>query len=63
MENPIEPVIAEEGPATTVDQAASSLNNWVAISITLIATFMGICKIKDDNIVQVLWESLGINCI
>jgi len=28
------------------------LNTWVAISVALLATFMGICKVKDDNIVQ-----------
>src|SRR5436190_24374185 len=28
------------------------LNTLVAISVALLATFMGICKVKDDNIVQ-----------
>lgn len=31
---------------------ASRLNSKVAITVALLATFMGICKIKDDNIVQ-----------
>ena len=30
----------------------SQLNTAVAISIALLATFIGVCKIKDDNIVQ-----------
>ena len=30
----------------------SRLNPAVAITIALLATFMGICKVKDDNIVQ-----------
>lgn len=30
----------------------SKLNTWVAITIALLATFSGICKIKDDNICQ-----------
>ncbi|MFO1424309.1 MAG: DUF4337 domain-containing protein [Candidatus Competibacteraceae bacterium] len=29
----------------------------MAITITLIATFMGICKIKDDNIVQAMQQA------
>jgi len=57
MENPIESVIAEEELSNPADPAASSLNNWVAITITLIATFMGICKIKDDNIVQAMQQA------
>jgi hypothetical protein len=28
------------------------LNPAVAITVALLATFMGICKVKDDNIVQ-----------
>ena len=28
------------------------LNSMVAISVALLATFMAICKVKDDNIVQ-----------
>lgn len=30
------------------------LNTWVAITVALLASFMGICKIKDDNIVQAM---------
>ena len=30
----------------------SQLNTAVAISVALLATFIGVCKIKDDNIVQ-----------
>jgi hypothetical protein len=29
-----------------------SLNRRVAVTVALLATFMGVCKIKDDNIVQ-----------
>jgi hypothetical protein len=32
------------------------LNNMVAVTIALLATFMGICKIKDDNIVQAMQQ-------
>src|SRR3954463_6856977 len=33
------------------------LNQFVAITIALLATFMGICKVKDDNIVQAMQQS------
>jgi uncharacterized protein DUF4337 len=42
------------------DTAAASrarLNTWVAISVALLATFMGICKVKDDNIVQAMQQA------
>ncbi|WP_208099217.1 DUF4337 domain-containing protein [Nostoc sp. 106C] len=35
----------------------SNLNNAVAIAVALIATFMGICKVKDDNIVQAMQQA------
>jgi hypothetical protein len=31
---------------------SQSLNRRVAVTVALLATFMGVCKIKDDNIVQ-----------
>ena len=34
------------------EKSKSKLNNHIAIAIALMSTFMGICKIKDDNIVQ-----------
>ena len=33
------------------------LNTWVAISVALLATFMGICKVKDDNICQAMQQA------
>ncbi len=33
------------------------LNALVAISVALLATFMGICKVKDDNIVQAMQQA------
>ena len=41
----------------TAEEAArearsSRLNPSVAVAVALLATFMGICKVKDDNIVQ-----------
>ncbi len=40
---------AEEAAQT---KRSSRLNPSVAIAVALLATFMGICKVKDDNIVQ-----------
>src|SRR6476660_10283509 len=34
-----------------------NLNTLVAISVALLATFMGICKTKDDNIVQAMQQA------
>ena len=34
-----------------------SLNAAVAITVALLATFMGICKVKDDNIVQAMQQA------
>ena len=33
------------------------LNSAVAITVALLATFMGICKVKDDNIVQAMQQA------
>ena len=33
------------------------LNTLVAISVALLATFLGVCKIKDDNIVQAMQQA------
>ena len=33
------------------------LNSFVAVTIALLATFMGICKVKDDNIVQAMQQA------
>lgn len=35
----------------------SRLNTAVAITIALLATFIGICKVKDDNIVQAMQQA------
>src|ERR1700682_1383155 len=48
--NDAEPVKASQKPKAT-------LNTWVAISVALLATFMGICKVKDDNIVQAMQQA------
>ncbi|HET7864361.1 MAG TPA: DUF4337 family protein, partial [Burkholderiaceae bacterium] len=39
------------------EASARRLNAVVAITVALLATFMGICKIKDDNIVQAMQQA------
>ncbi len=45
----------EEG--RTADRASMRLNMLVAITVAILATFMGICKVKDDNIVQSMQQA------
>ena len=39
------------------ERADSRLNTWVAITIALLSTFMAICKVKDDNVVQAMQQA------
>ena len=39
-------------PGAKREESKSRLNSAVAIAVALLATFMGICAVKDDNIVQ-----------
>ena len=39
------------------NEKADHLNNWVAFAIALLAAFMGICSIKDGNVVQNMQQS------
>ena len=51
--NPLETVeAAREAPARP-----ARLNAAVAISVALLSTLMGICKVKDDNIVQAMQQA------
>jgi len=43
-------------PPTEVKRSKANLNTLVAISVALLATFLGICKVKDDNIVQAMQQ-------
>ena len=51
----------ESAPSAAPDDTAFSrfrkLNQCVAITVALLATFMGICKVKDDNIVQSMQQA------
>lgn len=51
--------LAGKGPDEddAVPRKRSRLNPAVAVTVALIATFMGICKVKDDNIVQAMQQA------
>src|SRR6266446_4690749 len=36
---------------------SNRLNNWIAISVALLAAFMAVTKVKDDNIVQAMLQA------
>ena len=47
----------EKNKDVTDAKRSRRLNTLVAISVALLATFMGICKVKDDNIVQAMQQA------
>jgi hypothetical protein len=47
----------ENESAGARDARARRLNSWVAVTVALLATFMGICKVKDDNLVQAMQQA------
>jgi len=49
--------IVESSKASDGRRNSSWLNPAVAITVALLATFMGICKVKDDNIVQAMQQA------
>ncbi|MEH2405907.1 DUF4337 domain-containing protein [Nostoc sp.] len=58
--NPIDLVEQENDETETSanrEKRKSRLNSAVAIAVALIATFMGICKVKDDNLVQAMQQA------
>jgi hypothetical protein len=48
--------LIETAESATVHRSAR-LNAVVAVTVAVLATFMGICKIKDDNIVQAMQQA------
>jgi hypothetical protein len=46
-----------DDPAAVRDRSRAQLNSYVAITVALLATFLGICKVKDDNIVQAMQQA------
>jgi len=55
----IDPQQLVEPPAdpAAADRRSAWLNTCVAITVALLATFMGVCKVKDDNIVQAMQQA------
>jgi len=51
----------ESDQAKEANKARSKLNTMVAITVALLATFMGICKVKDDNIGQAMQQAQADN--
>ena len=53
--DPLNPAGQDAAAATaSSDARARRLNTWVALTIALLSTFMGICKVRDDNLVQAM---------
>src|SRR4051812_11533386 len=53
----IDPMDAVESAKAKDSEARASLNTWVAIVVALLVTFTGVCKVKDDNIVQAMQQA------
>src|SRR5437763_2582978 len=56
----IDPMESAAGPAEEAGpraQGNARLGTWVAITVALLATFLGVCKVKDDNIVQAMQQA------
>lgn len=50
-------IIEEAQHSSPAERRSARLNALVAITVALLATFMGICKVKDDNIVQAMQQA------
>src|SRR5882672_4839567 len=48
---------AAEQTSASLDRTKARLSTWVAITVALLATFLGVCKVKDDNIVQAMQQA------
>ena len=56
--DPLEPANdAAEQVSTSHDKAAAHLSSRIAVTVALLATFLGVCKVKDDNIVQAMQQA------
>jgi hypothetical protein len=55
--DPMESVTAATESEASERAAASRLGSRVAITVALLATFFGVCKVKDDNIVQAMQQA------
>lgn len=55
--DPLENIKATDTSTKQDDSKASHLNTMVAVTVAILATFMGVCKVKDDNIVQAMQQA------
>ena len=55
--DPLEHVEEDEEKDKDGDKAKGNLFRMVAVTVAVLATFMGICKVKDDNIVQAMQQA------
>jgi len=56
--NPMDTVESvQEQPEHANDRRIATLNTWVALTVAILATFMAVCKIKDDNICQAMQQA------
>jgi hypothetical protein len=53
----IDPLQLSDNANASTQASNDRLNALVAITVALLATFMGICKVKDDNIVQAMQQA------
>ena len=53
----LDPLDSTTDTSAEGNAAHARLNSWVAVTVALLATFMGICKVKDDNIVQAMQQA------
>jgi len=55
--DPMESATGAEELSAQPDRARARLNTRVALTVALLATFLGVCKVKDDNIVQAMQQA------
>src|SRR5438552_11150427 len=48
---------ATDDIAAARDRERVRLGSWAAVTVALLATFLGVCKVKDDNIVQAMQQA------
>src|SRR3982750_2275923 len=53
----VDPMEAAKSATEDPQSGAHHLGAMVAVTVALLATFMGICKVKDDNIVQAMQQA------
>ncbi len=51
------PLSSDDSRKVQKTKKKNQLNNYVAITVVLFVTFMGVCKVKSDNVVQAMQKS------